>query len=135
MELLNIGEPKPLLGCRSEEWKPSLSRAFVDNEFDVVSEVVNQGVDQVRHTDLGSFDQVFGPALYGLDAKLDLLLVVAMTGLTRAGHIEQRTADVMIADLDRAFPLVRHVAVRARDAAAGVDTLAPQLELGVLRLE
>ena len=48
---------------------------------------------------------------------------------------EQRAAHVVVADLDRALAHVGHVAVGAGDAAAGVDALAPHLELGVLGLE
>src|SRR5688500_3014841 len=41
----------------------------------------------------------------------------------------------MIADLHRADPLVRHVAVSTRDTRASVDSLVPHLELRMLRLE
>ena len=49
--------------------------------------------------------------------------------------IEQRTADMVVADLERPHALVGHVAIRAGDARARVDALAPHLELGMLRLE
>ena len=49
--------------------------------------------------------------------------------------VQQRAADVVVADLDRPFAHVGHVAVGAGHAAAGVDALAPHLELGVLGLE
>ena len=41
----------------------------------------------------------------------------------------------MVADLERAFALVGHVAIGAGDAGARVDALIPHLELRVLRLE
>src|SRR4030095_1218095 len=44
-------------------------------------------------------------------------------------------AHPVIADLQRALALVRHVAVGAGHTRARVDALAPRLELGVLRLE
>ena len=59
----------------------------------------------------------------------------AVAGLAGVVDHQQRAVDVVLADLHRAFALVGHVAIRARDAAAGVDALAPQLELRVLRLD
>ena len=66
---------------------------------------------------------------------LQLLLREAVAGLAGAGDIQQGAAHLVIAHLDGALPHVGHVAVRAGDAAARVDALAPQLELGVLRLQ
>src|SRR5687768_1903444 len=58
-----------------------------------------------------------------------------MTGLAGAIDIQQRTPDVVIADLHGADSLIRHVTVGARDAGSGVDTLVPHLEFRVLRLQ
>ena len=69
------------------------------------------------------------------DARLDLRLRVRMADLAGAADVQQRAPHPVIADLHRAFALVRHVAIRARDARARVDALAPDLELRVLRLE
>jgi hypothetical protein len=41
----------------------------------------------------------------------------------------------MVADLHRPFAAVGHVTIGTSDATAGVDALAPRLELGVLRLQ
>ena len=58
-----------------------------------------------------------------------------VAGLARARDVQQRAAHPVVADLDRAFALVRHVAVGAGDAGARVDALAPGLELRMLRLQ
>jgi hypothetical protein len=42
---------------------------------------------------------------------------------------------MMVADFEAAFPLVRHVTVGAGHARTRVNTLIPELELGVLSLE
>jgi hypothetical protein len=68
-------------------------------------------------------------------AGLDLLLRDPVTRLAGLGDVEQRRAHVVIADLDRAFPHVGHVTVRAGHTAAGVNALAPHFELRVLGLE
>ena len=49
--------------------------------------------------------------------------------------VQQRTAHVMVADLERAFAFVRHVAIGARHAGARVDALVPHFEFRMLRLE
>src|SRR6188474_1499445 len=58
-----------------------------------------------------------------------------MTGLAGARYVDERAADPVVRDLHRALALIRHVAVRARDAAARVNALAPCLELRMLRLQ
>jgi len=58
-----------------------------------------------------------------------------MADLTGVGYVQQRAAYGVIADLSRSLALVGHVAIRAGYSAAGVDALAPHLELGMLRLE
>ena len=59
----------------------------------------------------------------------------AVAGLARPRPSSSGAAHPVIAHLHGAFALVRHVAVGARDAAAGVDALAPQFKLRVLRLQ
>src|SRR5690606_13265536 len=73
--------------------------------------------------------------LDGLGAGEDFGLGHAVAGLAGLVDVEQGGAHVVVADLDGAFAHVGHVAVGAGDAAAGVDALAPQFELGVLGLE
>jgi len=87
-------------------------------------------------------DRVLGPRHEGEVAVLDdrhpglqLLLREAVAGLAGARDVEQRAAHMVVADLHRSLADVGHVAVGAGDAGAGVDPLAPQLELGVLRLQ
>src|SRR5918996_5825845 len=58
-----------------------------------------------------------------------------MARLARAGDVEQRAAHVVVADLERAHPHVRHVTVGARHAGARMDTAVPHLEFGVLRFK
>src|SRR5262245_51516380 len=58
-----------------------------------------------------------------------------MTRLARSSDIQQRTADMMIADLDGPLAHVGHVAISAGDAAARVNSLTPRLEFRVLSLE
>src|SRR5690349_433364 len=48
---------------------------------------------------------------------------------------EQRTAHPVIRNFQRAFALVGHVAIRAGNAGAGVNSLAPGLKFRMLRLE
>ena len=75
------------------------------------------------------------PPLNLLDAPAQLLLVPLVAGLARAIDVEQRAPHVVIADLERADALVRHVAVGARDTRSRVNALVPHLELGMLRLQ
>lgn len=58
-----------------------------------------------------------------------------MAGLAGAIEVEQRAADRVIADLQRADLLVRHMAVGTGHPRPRMDPLAPQLELRVLRLQ
>jgi hypothetical protein len=67
-------------------------------------------------------------------ATLPLLLGHAVAG-PAAGLILRSGLHPVIADLQRAGPLVGHVAVRARDPGAGGHALTPDLELRVLRLQ
>ncbi len=62
-------------------------------------------------------------------------IVSARSSSSCSSDVQQRAADVVRADLHRALPLIRHVAVGAGHPAAGVDPLRPGLELGVLCLE
>jgi hypothetical protein len=84
---------------------------------------------------LAAVEQGDVAVLHEQGAGLDLLLGDAVAGLAGLGDIEQGRADVVVADLDGALAHVGHVAVRAGDAAAGVDALAPQFELRVLGLQ
>src|ERR1051326_1336984 len=70
-----------------------------------------------------------------LDARLELLFGPLVAGLTGAVDIEHRAPHAVVTDLERAFALVSHMAVRAGPARARVNALIPQLEFRVLRLE
>ena len=59
-------------------------------------------------------------------------VVAALAG---AVDVEHRAAHPVVGDLQAAFAFVRHVAIGAGHAGAGVDALVPELELGMLRLE
>ena len=75
------------------------------------------------------------PFLDPLGPVQQLLLGNLVAGLAGVVDVEQRAANVVVADLHRAYPLVGHVAIGAGDPRLGVRALRPQLELGVLGLE
>ena len=83
----------------------------------------------------GAIPQRERPGLNQLDPRPELLLGPLVARLARPIDVEQRAPHVMVADLQRADPLVRHVAVGACDARTGVDALVPHLELRMLRLQ
>src|SRR6188472_2369934 len=58
-----------------------------------------------------------------------------MTRLARSVDVEQRAAHPVVGDFRRPVALIRHVAVGARDARPSMNPLAPELELGMLRLQ
>ena len=58
-----------------------------------------------------------------------------MAGLTGFIDVQQGAAHVVVADFVRADPLVRHVAIGARDARPRVDALAPEFKFRVLGFE
>jgi hypothetical protein len=95
----------------------------------------DDGVDQADHRFLAAGEQRGVAVLHEQGAGGDLLFRDAVTRLAGLRDVEQRRAHVVVAHLDRAFAHVGHVAIRARDAAAGVDALAPHFELGVLGLQ
>ena len=58
-----------------------------------------------------------------------------MTLKTRGLHVQKRASDMMVRYLGGPFALIRHVTVRAGDAASGMDTLIPHLKFRVLGLQ
>ena len=92
-------------------------------------------VDQLDDGRAAALQQLVVALLDQVHARLDLLLGQVVARLAGAVDVEQRAAHPVVGHLGRALAHVRHVAVGAGDAAARVNALAPQLELGVLRLE
>ena len=70
-----------------------------------------------------------------VDTGLNFLVGEVVAYLAGVGDIQQRAAHPVVADLDRAFAPIRHMAVCARHSAARMDALAPHLEFRMLRLE
>src|ERR1043165_3826705 len=67
-----------------------------------------------------------------MDFVAQFVLGYMMTRLARMVDVEQRTADPMAADFHGSLPFVGHVTIGARDSAASMNALAPELELRVL---
>jgi hypothetical protein len=91
------------------------------------------GVEHVGHGVGGAVEQRLG-AVLDRRPVAQLLFGHVVAGLAGIVDVEQGAADPVAADLHRPLALVGHVAVGAAHAAAGVDALAPELELGVLGL-
>ena len=70
--------------------------------------------------------------LNGFGSKLQFALIGLVTCLTRLVNVQQRAANVMVADLHRAFAFVRHMAIRTGDAGTCVDALVEHLKLRML---
>ena len=73
--------------------------------------------------------------LDGLDPALQFRLGPLVTGLAGAVDIQQRTAHVMVADLERALAFVGHVTIGAGHAGSRVDALVPHFKFRMLRFE
>ena len=91
--------------------------------------------DQIHQRIHRHIAQLVGALLNRLDPRLELFLRPLVAGLASAVDVEHRAAHVVVADLERAFALVRHVAIGAGHARARVDPLIPHLELRMLRFE
>jgi len=93
---------------------------------------VRNQIHQRVHRDI---PQLVGPLLDCLHTRAQFLLGPFVAGLTGAIDVQHRASDVMIADLESALPLVRHVTIRARHAGPGMYSLVPHFEFRVLGLE
>src|SRR4030095_9333322 len=88
---------------------------FLDASLGNVSRLGGLDLEnQVPDGRLGPRQQVLGARLGPLDALPDFRLLVAVTRLACPRDVQERTAHVMIADLDRSLALVRHVAIGTR---------------------
>ena len=65
-------------------------------------------------------------------ACLQFLLRYLVAGLTGVVYIKQRATDVVITNFERSDPHVRHVTICACNSGACVNSLAPELEFGML---
>src|SRR5688572_29648417 len=81
--------------------------------------------NQVDYSIHGNIAKLEGPILDGVDAFAKFLLGPFVAGLTGAVDVEERAANMVIADFVRAFARVGHVAIGAGNAGARVNALAP----------
>ena len=85
-------------------------------------------VDQVHQRIECRVAQVEEAVLDVFHARLQFLLRKVMAGLAGAIDLQQRTVDLVIADLESALPHVGHVAVGAGHARARVHALVPHFK-------
>src|SRR5262249_10522930 len=78
---------------------------------------------------------MFSPSLNESNAIRQLLFRRTVTDLAGLGDMGHWTADAVVADLDRALTQIRHVTVCTGNSTARMNTLVPDLELGMLRLQ
>jgi hypothetical protein len=91
--------------------------------------------DQIYQRVHGKIAQLVDPRLNRFDPGLQFGLGLVVTGLAGVVDVQQWTAHVVIADLDRTDAHVGHVAVSAGHTGAGMDALMPQFELRMLGFE
>src|SRR5208283_4950060 len=95
--------------------------------FDVPNQVhkgIKCGVTQIEESVLNL-----------LHPHLQFLFWKVMTRLAGAIDLEQRTVDLVVADLEPTLPHVGHMAIRASHAGACVHALVPHLKLGMAGLD
>ncbi len=81
--------------------------------------------NQIDNGVLRAIEQALGSILNGVGPLEEFFFRMAVAHLAGPVDVQERAANVMVADLDRSLTLIRHVTIRAGDAAAGVNPLIP----------
>ena len=92
-------------------------------------------VDLIHEGLAAALEQLVVAILYGVDARFDLFLREVMARLTGAVDVQERAAYPVIGNFRRPVPLIGHMAIGAGDTTPGMNPLAPEFELGMLRLQ
>ena len=93
------------------------------------------GVKLIHQRLAGALQQLEVAILNGIDARFDFFFREVMARLTGAVDVEQRTANPVIGNFCRPIALIGHVAIGTRNSRPGMNPLAPELELGMLRFQ
>ena len=95
----------------------------------------DNGIELIHESLAAALQQLIVAILNHIDARFDFFLREVMACLTGAIDVEQWAANPVVGYLRGPVPLIWHVAIGAGDTGPGMNPLAPEFELGMLRLQ